>query len=212
MGHQSNADHQLGRWLSDRRVAPYLAATGDVAAKARDLYEWNGRLVGALFEVVAHVEVLVRNAIHDQMKSATPDNALHSWLTDADLLQDKQIQAVQDAVARLKRSKKPPTEDRVVAGLYFSFWAAMLGTAYEELWRRSLAKAFPNADNRNQLAGPLNQLVQLRNKLAHHEALIDEPVAEHLDRALFVAATVDEDAKTWIAGTSRVLDVLGERP
>jgi hypothetical protein len=212
MGDNSNADHEVGRWLSDRRFAPYLAATADVAADARDLYEWNIRLAGALFEVVAHVEVLIRNAIHDQMKAATPANALHSWLTDSDVLQDKQIQAVQEAVARLKRSKKAPTEDRVVAGLYFSFWAAMLGRAYEELWRQSLARAFPNADNRNHLAGPLNRLVQLRNKLAHHETLIDEPIADHLERVLFVADSVDHDARAWIAGTSRILTVLSERP
>src|SRR3954449_12837857 len=88
---------QMRRWLSERRFAPFLAAAGGDFTDARRLYEWNGQIAGALFEVVAHVEVVVRNAIHQQLKRATADNALHSWLTDADVLQEKQIQAVQEA-------------------------------------------------------------------------------------------------------------------
>lgn len=199
-------------WVSERRFATYLTAAGGDAGRAKGLYVWNTRMAGALLEAIAHVEVLVRNAIHRQLKGSTPENALHSWLTDSDLLEDKQVEAVREAVARLKRSKKAPTEDRVIAGLYFSFWSAMLGKAYEELWRHQLTNAFPNVGSRNDLAGPLNRLVQLRNKLAHHEPLLSEPISDHLDRALFVAGAVDLAAKDWVAATSRVMDVLSERP
>jgi Abi-like protein len=205
-------ENAVGEWISARRFEPYIAATDGDAHAALALYQWNGRVAGALLELIAHVEVLVRNAIHNRLKRDTPDNALHSWLTNAELLQEKQVKAVQDAVAKLKRSGKSPTEDRVVAGLYFSFWSSMVGTAYEQLWRDTLSHAFPLAKNRKEIAGPLNRLVQVRNKLAHHEVLIAEPIQEHVERALFIAGTVDLDARAWVAGTSRVEGVLSERP
>ncbi|MCW2993763.1 MAG: hypothetical protein JWQ18_1258 [Conexibacter sp.] len=212
MADQSNHAERYLRWLSPLRFDVFKDAAGGDIESALRLYEWNALISGALLEVVGHVEVVVRNAIHHQLKADTAPNALQSWLTDRDLLGDKQVQAVVEAIGRLKRSKKEPTEDRVVAGLYFSFWSAMVGRSYEELWRRSLAKAFPNAANRNELAGPMNRAVQLRNKLAHHQSLINDPIEDRVEDLLFVAYAVDADARAWIESVSRVGGVLADRP
>ncbi|MGY6655998.1 hypothetical protein ACXIZN_27925 [Amycolatopsis sp. TRM77291] len=49
--------------LSEPRMAPYLeAASGDKVAALR-LYEWSARTSSAAFEVVGHLEVLLRNAL-----------------------------------------------------------------------------------------------------------------------------------------------------
>ena len=200
------------QWLSPLRWETFAkAADGDDGLALR-LYEWNSLLAGALLEVTGHVEVVVRNAIHRQLKADTPDNALQSWLTNRDLLLDKQIEAVAETIVRLKRANKSPTEDRVIAGLYFSFWSGMVGGKYEELWRRSLAKAFPHAANRNEVAGPVNRAVQLRNKLAHHEPLLDQPIEARLEDLLFLAGAVDPRARAWLERISRVGAVLGRRP
>ncbi|WP_280181221.1 hypothetical protein [Nocardia farcinica] len=61
-----DVDHSAGPvWdlLSEPRMAPYVAdADGDRAA-ALALYCWSSRTVAASFEVLGHLEVLVRNAL-----------------------------------------------------------------------------------------------------------------------------------------------------
>jgi len=200
-------------WISPLRFKPFLAATAGDHARAVTLYEWNAQLAGALLETFAHTEVLVRNAIHAQLRAGRPANALRSWLLDPDVLGEVELKRVEEVVARLKGAKKQPTEDRVLAGLSMGFWTGILGRRYEELWRQSLRHAFPHGDGtRNQAAGCLNRVVTLRNRVAHHEALISEPVTDRHNDALALAAAIDPYAKTWIDGISRVPALVAARP
>lgn len=196
-------------WISDLRFAPFLdAARGDYP-RATALYLWNSELAGALLETFGHVEVFVRNAIHREMSSVRPTNALRSWLVDPDLLDSEQLRRVDEVVARLRKSKKQPTEDRVIAGLSLGFWTAMLAKKQEELWRQRLRRAFPNGDGtRAQAAGYVNRMAQLRNRVAHHEAIIDQPVADRLQDALELAGAIDPAAAAWIKTSSRVETLL----
>ncbi|MET9326616.1 hypothetical protein [Tsukamurella sp. NPDC003166] len=53
----------LVRLLSDMRLAPYLRQSDDDIEKALELYRWSSRMSVSLFELVAHLEVVLRNAI-----------------------------------------------------------------------------------------------------------------------------------------------------
>src|SRR3954451_4567551 len=153
---------QADRWISPLRFNPFLDATGGDHTRAVSLYEWNAKLGGALLETFGHVEVLVRNAIHDRLRSGRPANALRSWLLDPDLLDDQELKRVEEVIARLKGAKKLPTEDRVLGGLSMGFWTGILGRRYEELWRHDLRHAFAHGDGtRNQAAGYINRVVAL---------------------------------------------------
>jgi hypothetical protein len=54
----------LERQISPERAATYLAATTDDRGRALAVYEWHSELTGALFPVVADVEIVIRNAMH----------------------------------------------------------------------------------------------------------------------------------------------------
>jgi len=204
---------QVAPWISDLRFAPFGAEAQGDHQVATALYIWNARLAGALLEVFAHVEVLLRNAVHRQLKQTTSPNALRSWLIDPDVLAADELQRVHETIARIKRSKKAPSEDGVLAGLSMGFWAAIFGRRYEELWRQNLRLAFPHGDGtRGEIAGYVNRMVQLRNRVAHHEALIAQPVPDRHDDALALAGAIDPAAEAWIRTLSRVDDVLARRP
>jgi hypothetical protein len=204
---------EASRWISAPRFAPFILEGDGGHARAVKLYEWDGALAAACLEVVRNVEVLLRNSIHAELRSTRPSNALRSWLLDPDLLDAGELGRVNEAIAHAKRSKHELTEDRVVAALPFGFWARLLGTRYEELWRHTLRAAFPNGDGtRRQIAGFVNRIAQFRNRLAHHESLLDQPVADRHRDMLSLAAAISGPASTWIGARSRVPRLLAARP
>lgn len=205
---------QIDAWITPARLAPYLNVTGaaDVGLAAR-LYVWNARLASACMETIHHVEVLVRNAINRRLSASQSPDSLRSWLVDPDVLKPGELQAVENAITRIQRVGKSATTHRVISGLPLSFWARLTGTVYEDLWKASLHRAFPHSSGlRRDVAGPLNRISQLRNDIAHHQPLIDVPIAARRRDLLDLAAAVDPAAAVWISALSRVEDVLAETP
>lgn len=205
---------QIERWISPARLAPYLNVAGTAeTGLATRLYVWNARIAGACMETIHHVEVLVRNAIDARLSESQPPASLRSWLVDPDVLKPGELQAVEDAVARLRRLDRPVTTHRVVAGLPLSFWTRLVGIRYDELWKTSLHRAFSHGSrSRRDVAGQLNRISQLRNDIAHHQPLIDVPIeARHRD-LLDLAAAVDPAAAAWIGALSRVGEALAQTP
>lgn len=81
---------------------------------------------------------------------------------------------------RIKDAGKMPTAERVIAGLEFGFWTNLLTKYYEEprnntlLWPYLLPKIFtgmPTGTNRQAIEDKFNRIRELRNRLAHHEAI-----------------------------------------
>lgn len=164
-------------------------------------------------EVIHHVEVLMRNAIDRRLRLDEPHNAVRSWLVEPAVLEPGELNAVTLAITRLRRLRRPVTRARVVAGLPLSFWTRLLGTQYEELWKASLHHAFPHSPGlRKAVAGQLNRISQLRNDIAHHQPIIDIPVADRHEDMLALAAAVDPAAAAWIGALSRVGETLAARP
>jgi hypothetical protein len=57
----------LERRISADRLAPYKLAVGGDLAAALDLYQWNAELSAAFWVVLGHLEILVRNVMHEQL-------------------------------------------------------------------------------------------------------------------------------------------------
>ena len=93
------------------------------------------------------------------------------------LREEKQIREIRE---KLRKENKQATPERVIAGLNFGFWTNLLSADYEEprtqrlLWPALLPVAFPGAPNgikRHHIADKFNRIRDLRNRLAHHEAI-----------------------------------------
>jgi len=68
----------------------------------------------------------------------------------------------------------------------------------------------PSADRRG-LEEPVARLHLLRNRVAHHEPLIAEPLPARYADALLVAGAVDPGLQAWVAANNQLLDVLDRR-
>lgn len=195
-------------WLSPERFAEYEgAAAGDPDLASR-LYEWNAQAAAALFEMIHHFEVLLRNAIVGQLAvdGQSPATLPGSpWVQGA-----RQIQEVE---SRLRRRGKAITAGRIYSGLSFGFWQSMFGADYEELWRHSLKNVFRySRADRSVIAAYLESLNQVRNRVAHHGSLIELDVKVEAQKIIRLVGWIDAAAAEWIKGIERVSEISDRRP
>lgn len=166
------ADRGVRSWLSSERFEPYVReAHGDEALGA-ELYEWNVRLAAACFEAFQYVEVILRNALDEQLRLHF-DEASRGlpWfllpVSRQGRVQDRIDEEVNKVRKRL-REARPPKEsrDQIVANLTFGFWTSLLHSDHDQLWKDCLHRTFPHATGtRSTVAAVLEPLRVFRNRL-----------------------------------------------
>jgi hypothetical protein len=163
--------------LSEPRMAPFLKNAGGDRSSALELYEWSARTSSAAFKDVGHLEVLLRNALDRRLREFYREDACGiPWF----LLPTAGGENVSDAVAAVRERRRPlgkESRHQIVAGLSFGFWTGLLGPKYDDLWRAALYRAFPNSSGkRKQVAVAVERVRKFRNRLAHHDSMINVDV------------------------------------
>ena len=164
---------QLEEALSLERFGRYLAWGNGGREEAISLYTLNTEISESLYTPIQMLEVALRNRIHVVLTDMLDE----AWILDkANLLGDHQPGQVDQAIKKIEKERRDPTPDRIVAALSLSFWTAMLGRAYEQLWRDGLYQIAKRDDGKNlrrkDLATPLMRIRELRNRIAHHEPIL----------------------------------------
>jgi hypothetical protein len=199
--------------LSEPRMAPYLEDTAGDKTMALRLYEWSARISSAAFEVVGHLEVLLRNALdHCLRQHFREDQCGIPWF----LLPTPGGEHVADAVATVRERLRPQRQEsrhQIVAGLSFGFWSGLLGPKYEELWRDCLHRAFPNSSGkRKQIAVAVERVRKFRNRIAHHNSTINVDIPFEIRQVIELASYIDGNAARWLERCSNVMSVYAQRP
>jgi hypothetical protein len=204
----------LEQRISAERFAPYRAATGNDVARALRRYERNTEISAAFWAVLSDLEIVVRNAMHEQLSLwslgayGRPD-----WYADRGRIFTAQT-AGDIAVARrhagaFGRAESP---GRVIAELPLGFWRFLLSSRYERtLWLPCLRDAFPGIRGqgmRRDVHDAMRDLHLLRNRIAHHEPIHNRPLPELHAVALTTAGWICPTTRRWIAARSRVPALL----
>jgi hypothetical protein len=205
---------EIDRWITAPRFHAFMVAGDHDLGQATALYDWNICISAVFFEVISYTEVLLRNAIDAQFSPVQHHQpARESWLCDSQILTPKSLERVFAAIDGIERMGKEPTRARVVANLSFGFWRALLDRHYNQLWIERLHRAFPNGSgSRKEAASLMARLNPFRNRLAHHEPIINASIARRHDDLIELARLVDEDAARWIQARSSVVEILEWRP
>ncbi|HET8863539.1 MAG TPA: hypothetical protein VFM94_09850 [Solirubrobacterales bacterium] len=202
-------ERQARDWLSEARFRPFLERCDYDHERAVALYEKHILLTATSFELIHRFEVLVRNTIDATLGYGQPDIPLtETWLFDPEILSPYGISQVVVAVNRVEKDRRA-TRGQVIAGLSFAFWAALFGRKYEELWRRQLRSAFPHAPlMRKDLSLRMRLLRRFRNRVAHHDSLLNQDVAARLEDMLVIAGWIDPAAREWLSsGHGNALEI-----
>jgi hypothetical protein len=205
-------DH-ITAWISEERFAPFLDRTSGNRALATRLYLWHAQIAGASLTTLHHFEVALRNAIDRQLGSDQPYAPVEeTWLLDPATLSTQGIAKVRNVLVRLEREDYPHERPRVVAALPFSFWKGLFARRYEMLWRTQLRHAFPGAGLRREILEPLTNLHLWRNRIAHHDSLLDQNLERRLDEMMGVANAIDPACGDWLTTHTQLIVLLKQRP
>jgi hypothetical protein len=170
--------------VSKPRLTRYLQATQGNEREALRLYHWNSQLSQALYLPLQSWEIVLRNKINDffTFKYRTP-----KWHDSPQAIRNfngNDRRRLDDTVKRLVRDMAPnaPTNDQIVADLSAGFWVSQFGSDYAAQygWKNNLKfRIFTNDHSigREYADDACNNLLVLRNRVAHHEPIY------HLDLA-----------------------------
>lgn len=211
-------------WLGQPRLARYVITAGGDRALALALYEWNAQISAALQRDLAHVEVALRNAYD---LAATNWGGQGHWLRDGQAqvfrpvcrsrsghrvdLNRKPREQVAQAIADAGGPTAPP--GKVIAQLSFGFWRYLSTSAHEKaLWVPFLHRAFVPGTNRADVDKVLDRLHRLRNRIAHHEHLLNAGLPARCADIQTVAAALSPDLASYLQTSTTTILLLSHRP
>lgn len=184
--------------LSLERFGRYLAWAGGDRDHALHLYALNTRLSEALYTPLQVLEVVLRNRVRAVLSASHGPR----WFEDLALLPGAhQPTQVQEARAKLAEERKADDPGRIVAALTLGFWTAMLGAAGENLWQTRLKAIARREDGRGlrrkDLSAPLTPIRLLRNRIAHHEPILEWNLPKHHEAMLRITNWLSPAAAAW---------------
>lgn len=188
----------LERLVSPARLATYIDAADGDRCRAVDLYLCAAQLAGALHGQIAFVEIAVRNAINIELSAwSVKSGGVPEWSSAGvtvdplySLLRrqlvDARNRAAQEMAERPSshpRCGTPPSHDDVVAQLMFGSWVKLV-----EMLRR------------------------LRNRVAHHDNLLQVDVRHRFNGMLSLLAKLDPTFPALAAARSSLRQLTKDDP
>ena len=94
---------------------------------------------------------------------------------------------------------------RIVAELPFGFWRYLLASHYDRtLWKSVFLGVFRDQSRRKPVYYRLTRLHELRNRIAHHEPIHAEQLAQRHDELLTVLDWMNPAYRSWAERQSTV--------
>ncbi len=169
--------------ISKPRLTKYLQAERGDERRALSLYHWNSQLAQALYLPLQSWEIILRNRLsaffifkYGEAKWPYHAQALRNFNRNDRRRLDQTIE-------RLRRGLgiSHPTTDQIVAALSAGFWVSQFGRDYAAQygWKNNLRfRIFTNdGEMGRELANLMcNELLDLRNRVAHHEPIFHLPL------------------------------------
>lgn len=203
------------RVLSPARMANYQTAAQGSFDDVIALYEWNVLVSAAFFESMHYFEISLRNVMDGALAhyAAGLDSSGIPWYRHPKIsLNEKTVGIIRSAIFRATIPGSPELSGRVVAELSLGFWSKLLSESYHViLWAPALKGAFPNA-RRAKLHSSVEDLMRLRNRIAHHEPIHDRDLQQAYSNLPRLSERIVPGLELWIADTSRIPSTLLQRP
>lgn len=172
--------------ISRARLSKYISASNGNIKEALLLYHWNSQLSQSLYLPLQTWEISLRNKINLFLCWKYNPN----WPRDQQALRNlarPQNDRLTETIQRQSRDRKaPPTTDQIVADLSAGFWVGLLGKSYDVpfAWRYNLSgRVFKNdaTIDRDAAFQTCGRLLDLRNRVAHHEPIFHLNLADLRD-------------------------------
>lgn len=197
--------------LSQPRFATYLGKAGGNESYAIALYLYNSRLAKSFLFPLSVAEITLRNAVNRVLVEKYGDN----WHQNCDfrdnVLTEESLRSLDRAINRVQGMDR----GRVIAELTFDFWSNLFRVEYSNFWRTKANIAFPNlarGEGRQEIQTLVKKINRLRNRVAHHEPILDVNVPEHHSRIIELTKLRCGITADWMKHHSTINLVIRSRP
>lgn len=204
---------QIKHELSHARLATYEKYTTNTE-QALALYQWNTQISASLFEQIQFLEITLRNAICEALHQIIGDKWV--WNTSFAINFPKQTQKT---LQKLANDKQIKTLDQAIPHLHFAFWQSLFTSRFDhKIWHSQLHLTFPNAPNipyktlREEIYQNLDNLRELRNRIAHHEPIFQRDLQKDFDAIHKLIGYRSLIMSDWARQAERVTQLLQNRP
>jgi hypothetical protein len=173
--------------ISKPRLTKYLQTSDGDIRKALQIYKWNTMLSQSLYFPLQYWEITLRNKLNDYLLFKYGQNWHMSEVANRNFIGQDQ-KRIAEVVARLSigTGATRPTTDQVVAELSAGFWVSQFAKRYDAHynWRNNLRfRIFLNEPSltRENVHRTCLSLLELRNRVAHHEPIFHLDLNSHKD-------------------------------
>jgi hypothetical protein len=188
--------------ISPARLTTYLRHAHRNMRLALELYAWNVRAGASLYPILQMNEIALRNAVARALSSQFGV----TWPYSQGFLRSlpgRDRTAFETGLRKVERTlgvARATTGDVVAAQTYW-FWVNLLTSRFEQrIWSREFRRAFPFAPrgvDRGVVHRQADSLRRLRNRIAHHEPLLDHDLAGAFRRAAGMVRWISPAKATW---------------
>lgn len=197
------------------RIRHFLRVAGHDPVRAHALHEWNEKLGAALFRPLQKLELALRARVGGAFERVFgPD-----WYRDPGF---QAIAAAADrntiatAVQRLMKEAAPIDGEAVLAKASFGLCVGLLRPTYNPpVWSRELHRTFPGlptTESRYSFAKLASEAAWLRNRIDHHEPLVELDLSLLHSNILQALGWIDSTVAALARGDSKVQELLRAKP
>jgi hypothetical protein len=206
--------------LSAARLGTFEASTitlGEENLEALELYAWNARVSAALLAPLHVCEIVIRNAASDALD--TVYGARWPWSPVFEQsLSDPRIGYNPRRDLQNSRTRAATT-GKVIPELKFVFWQKMFTGRHDvRLWNIHLSRVLPNLDPaksvgqlRHAIYEDIEQIRNLRNRIAHHEPIFKRDLRDDVDKMISLVESRCRVTAAWMMSNQGASAILRER-
>lgn len=200
---------KINYYLSNPRFNIYLVKTNNNIDNAYQLYKANIELSEAFYPILSVLEVSLRNAVNETLKSHFNDPY---WFKNN--LPVEFLPFVSEATQKLTAQRKNITADRITAELNFGFWNRLFNRNYAGLLWKPIRLIFKNMPKhlrqRDKVADILYRIRTLRNRIYHYEPIFAnlQDIENQYKEMLIFLAWIDNDLPDLLTDIDRFSYVL----
>jgi hypothetical protein len=208
----------LAATISKPRLKRYMISAGDNRLAALSLYHWNTELSRAMYLPIQIWEVALRNRLNTFLERRYgadwpyDDKVAVRQLTDPD---KEKILSARYRQQKKRRLKYAPTS-AIVADLSAGFWVSLLSDSYEIPygWKTAIGRvfAYDAALDRSTAHGLCVRMLDIRNRIAHHEAIYEMPLTDYRADAERLVKAMCQGSHLYLAGKCELAAAIAKKP
>lgn len=197
------------------RIRHFLRMAGHDPVRAHALHAWNEDVGSALFRPLQKLELALRARVGDAFEHVFgPD-----WFRDAAfqaVAASADRTTIAAAVQRLMKEAAPIDGEAVLAKASFGLCVGLLRPCYNpSVWSRELRRIFPHlpaTESRDSLAKLASRAAWLRNRIDHHEPLVEVDLSLRHSEILQALEWIDPAIASLAAADTTLQELLRAKP